>query len=238
MKEEPTISRDTDLPLSRVVRRYLDLPKYIDLLRSQSLYFAQAATFPDRFEGALTPAFRRGINEAHKAGEIDYDADTYCLKSRAGVYASCWSLGAQDNMALWQLYGGASRAIAVTTTVAKLLRASLFWGENVIIHKVRYINHFSNPDMILGRYTDMFQYKHVAYSFEDEVRVLITRFDGKWEDNPRGIRMSIGSLRGFVRSIVVGPEADDWFFDLVKDVTRRYGMRGPVRRSKLTYLPR
>src|SRR3990172_5576051 len=102
---ERTVSLDVDLPSARSLRRYLDLPKYLDLLRSKSLYLAQAATFSDRFEGALTPAFRSGINEAYKAGTVAYDADAYCRKSRAGVFVNCWCLGAADNMALWQLYG-------------------------------------------------------------------------------------------------------------------------------------
>jgi len=178
------------------------------------------------------------MDEAYKAGSIDYNADAYYRKSRTGVFASCWSLGAQDNMALWQLYGGASRAVAVTTTVGRLVRVALHWNENVIIHKVKYINHFSNPDMIVGHYTDMFQYKHLAYSFEDEVRILIPQYEGNWEENPKAIRRPVAPLDKVIRSVVVAPEADAWFFELVKDVTQRYRPTVPVRRSKLTHLPR
>jgi len=92
--------------------------------------------------------------------------------------------------------------------------------------------------MIIGHYTDLLQFKHEAYEYEDEVRVIVPRQQDGWEENPEGIRLPIGSLSKLIRSVVVAPDASPWFFDLIKDVTRKYGVSSPVRRSKLTYLPK
>ncbi len=50
--------------------------------------------------------------------------------------------------------------------------------------------------------------------------------------------MPIANLNALIRSVVVAPEAEQWFFDLIEDVARRYKITVPIRRSKLTYLPK
>jgi hypothetical protein len=229
---------DPDLKPSRILRRYLDLPKYLDLLRSSALYFRRADKFTDRFEGALTPAIRKSMDEAYRNDVTKYNAEEFYRRCRLSSYVSCWSLGAEDNMALWQLYGGTSNSVAITTTVARIVAAGLKWNESVRIHKVRYIDHFQNPDMVLGWHTDILKFKHNAYEFENEVRILVPRSPDSCQDNPTAIQLPVRDLNGLIRSVVVGPEAEPWFFDLVEDVTRRYNITSPVRRSTLTYLPK
>ena len=72
-------------------------------------------------------------------------------------------------MALWQLYGGVSTSVAVEVCTARLIETATHWDEDVFLHKVNYIDHVENPDMIGGRYTSMFEYKHKAYEYQQEV---------------------------------------------------------------------
>lgn len=232
-----TIGASPELKQHQIVRRYLDLPKFLDLLRSQHLYLRRADGFTDRFEGALTPAVREALDQAHRGGQISYGANEFYVRARQGNYVSCWNLGARDNMALWQLYGGAATSVVVTSTVDKLLAAAFEWGESVFIHKVRYIDHFKNPNMVVGGTgVDILQFKHDAYGYEKEVRIVVSRLR-TWKTNPAGIRLPLGDLNKVIRSVVVAPEAPPWFFNLVEDVTGKYGVSQPVRRSKLTKLP-
>jgi hypothetical protein len=233
-----TIVVSPELKQHQIVRRYLDLPKFLDLLRSQHLYLRRADGFTDRFEGALTPAVRTVLDEAHQNGQISYSANEFYQRARRGNFVSCWNLGARDNMALWQLYGGAATSVVVTSTIDNLLAAAFEWGESVWIHKVRYIDHFRNPNMVVGVGTgvDLLQFKHDAYGYEKEVRIVVSRHR-TWKANPAGISLPLGDLNKLIRSVVVAPEAPPWFFDLVEDVTRKYGVSRPVRRSKLTKLP-
>jgi len=231
------LDRDIDLADGTILRRYLDLPKYLDLLRTGELYLRRADKFPDRFEGALSPALRDSIDNEHKSGKLEYDADEFYRRCRMSSYVSCWSLGTQDNMALWQLYGGASTSVAITTSVQQLTIACLKWDEKVIMHKVQYIDHFKNPDMVIGFTTDLLQFKHEAYEFEHEVRILVPRKDG-WKKNPESIRLPLYDLDVLIHSVVVAPEAEPWFFELIEDVTRRYNVNSTVMRSKLTFIPK
>jgi hypothetical protein len=229
---------DKSLRPGKILRRYLDLPKYVDLLRSSTLYFRRADKFSDRFEGALTPSIRKLINHPHVGGPGGEDADQYCKHARQGGFVSCWSRGAHDNMALWQIYGGVRTSLAITTTVQHLTEVASTWPDITTIHKVRYIDHFKSPPMTVGHYTDVLECKHEAYGFEDEVRVIVSRHRGEWEKNPEDLRLPIPQLASFVRSVVVAPEAEDWYFEAVGELTRRFELDVPVRRSKLTWLPK
>lgn len=175
MATKAEVHRDTDLKDGTQLRRYLDLPKYIALLRSSSVYLQRADRFTDKFEGALTPAIRRAIDSAWAEDCGAESAEVFYRRCRMGTFVSCWTLGAKDNMALWQLYGGASTSVAVNTTVRRLTSVCLTWGELVLLQKVRYIDHFENPNMAIGRYSDPLQFKHEAYDFEREVRVMLPR---------------------------------------------------------------
>lgn len=146
-------------------------------------------------------------------------------------------------MALWQLYGGVANSVAITTTFERLAREAWGWEESVCIEKVKYIDHFQDPDMIIGNRTEVLKYKHSAYRFENELRVIIGTVHDDEEETPSGvvsppaIRRPISDINAFIRSVVVAPEADDWFYDLVVDVTQRYGVTRKVNRSQLTRLP-
>jgi hypothetical protein len=239
VQNEPKVSVDHAQPLNVIVRRYMDLAKYIDLLRTKELYLRRADRFTDRFEGALTPVIRRTLNDAHVNGGMKEDADEYYRRTRMGHFVSCWNRSAKDSMALWQLYGGAGSSVAITTTVQNLVLAGLGWKEEdeVLIRNVKYIDHFKNPDMIVGRASDLLEFKHEAYKYEGEIRIIVPRQE-VYKDNPVALRLPLGNLNDFIRSVVVAPEADPWFFELVKDVTAKYGVVSPVRRSMLTFLPK
>ena len=231
------VSATPGLRRTAILRRYMDLAKLLDLLHSKSLYLRRADGFADRLEGALFPAFRRSMDESHARGELDHGADYFYRRARLGSYVSCWTIGAGDNMALWQLYGGTRTSVAVTTTVEQLIRVCLGWGRSSLLQKVEYVDHLKKKTFVIGRYTDTLQYKNTAYSYEDELRVIVPAQNEGWEDNPIGLRVPVPSLDELVRSVVVAPEADRHFKQAVEDLCRKYGLQAPVRRSKLSVVP-
>ena len=237
MGQPREVTTDSDIKLGANLRRYMDLPKFLHLLRSKSLYLRRADGFTDRLEGALTPMFRHTLDEGHRKAQLEHDADYFYRRARSGNYVSCWTLGTTDNMALWQLYGGAKASVAINSTVERLVGVALSWKEQVLIHRVLYIDHTKNPDMVVRRYTDVLRYKNEAYRYEHELRILVPRQGGDWSANPIGIELSVAKLSDLIASVVVAPEADDWFLDVVKDLCKKYQLSVPVRRSRLAYLP-
>ncbi len=231
------LTADIGLKDSLILRRYVDLPRFLDLLHSSCLYLRRADGFPDRLEGALFPTLRKSLNEAPARGDSQEDADSFYLKARTRSYVSCWTMGAKDNMALWQLYGDAKTNLVLTTTYGRLVRLALSWPESSIVHRVKYVDHRRVPTYVISRYTDVLQYKNDAYSYENELRLIQTRLGRGWRRNTMGLRLPIPYLDAFIRSVVVAPEAESWFIDAVKGLCQKYNLKSPVRRSTLALLP-
>lgn len=239
----PAISRlSVDLALQDrlVLRRYLDLPKFIELLRTQSLYLRRADLFQDKFEGSFTPSVKAAIAEAYGVHNIDFSYEKFKTELREGVYINCWSLGLNDNMALWELYGKSDASVAITTTVGRLrkeLEGTPRPGMTSVC-KVGYIKHWRDPKISITPYSNVFRYKVVAYDFEREVRIIHDRFEYNFKKSEKetGVFLKV-RLDRLLRSIVVSPLSQPWFIDLVKDVTQRYGVTTPVRKSKVAIDP-
>lgn len=227
---------DRDIRQSSILRRYMDLPKLLDLLHHRVLYLRRADGFADRLEGALFPSLRALIDKAHAGGQLPHDADHFYRRARVGNYVSCWTNSAKDSMALWQLYGGVSNSVVVTTTVERLVRVALRWNRVVRIHRVKYVDHTKIRNYLVGPYTDVLKFKHEAYRHEKELRVLVPQQDGDWESNSMGLRLPVPDTDALVRSIVVAPEASVDYYEAVKGLCSKYGLRAPVRRSKLAFV--
>lgn len=234
---DPRVSVDIEIQQRTILRRYMDLPKLLDLLHFQALYLRRADGFADRLEGALFPSLRASFNAAHAAGEIQHGADHFYRRSRVGNYVSCWTLGGKDSMAHWQMYAGTKTGVVVTSTVERLMRTALSWNRDSIIHRVKYVDHLKIKNYIIGNYTDVLQFKHEAYKHERELRLVVPQQGVSLDSNPNNIRLVVPDLDMLVRSVVVAPEADDEFYEVVKGLCRRYGLKAPVRRSKLAFVP-
>ena len=230
---------DYDLKERMILRRYLDLPKLVDFLRTSELFLGQASRFDDPLEGTLPEGIRRSVRN-----DPDYlaqygDPTEWENKNKDRTYLGCWSLGAKDNMALWKLYGRTAESVAITTTVEQLAIAAPQWAKYGLVNvkKIRYIDHAGRlPDGAYGFNVGVFGFKHVAYAYEKEVRIVITRpMNDEQEEVPHELRVPV-NVNNFLRSIVVAPEAGDWFFNLVTDIARKYNVIKPVRKSALTHL--
>jgi hypothetical protein len=63
------------------------------------------------------------IDETHLKGDVKHNSDEFYRSAREDNYVSCWTFGARDNMALWQLYGGTKSSVVITTTLEKIVNA-------------------------------------------------------------------------------------------------------------------
>jgi hypothetical protein len=223
-----------------VLWRYLDAAKLFDFFENSTLFFCRADHFSDKFEGAFTPSLRAQISAAHARGEIDYDYEQFKRRMRESVYINCWHRNQDDSAAMWALYGKSECAVALTATVGQL--ADIVEGiaeHKISIARVEYVKHWSDPKLdVSPDYTRIFAYKTKAYEYEKEVRVIIDRTrDAAGPDlRQPGIVVPIDADR-LLRSIVISPDAPPWFENLVRQSARRYGIRAPVRRSKLATDP-
>jgi hypothetical protein len=209
-----------------VLWRYLDAAKFLDFVHNQTLFFSRGDQFEDKFEGAFTDSLKHSIQRSYDVNKIDFTYEEFRSRLRERVFVNCWHKSADDSMAMWSIYGRSSCSVALTTTVDRL-RQSLE-DENLPY----------DIAIEIAPYSRVFAYKTKAYEFEKEVRVLIDRFEGEFEADISETGMPIKvSSKSLLHSIVIAPEAPVWFENLVREVSGRYGVTVPVRRSLLAKEP-
>jgi len=235
--EDKIVSKDTDLENNQVISRYMDLPKFVDLLRSSELHLESAVNFDDQLEGTMPESIRQSfieaINQHDEQNQKSVEILEYENKLRTNI--SCWTLGSEDNMALWKIYGGSAQSLSVSTTVERIISSAFKWCEegSIILKKVHYINHAGElPDGVYSLDRNIFRLKHEAYFFEREVRVVVTQPHGS---HAKALRLPV-VVNNFLTTITVSPLAGEWFFNLVTDITEKYNVTVPVKKSSLSFL--
>lgn len=231
------VSADVSLKTDMVLMRYLDLAKYIDIISTKTLYVASAVEFEDSLEGTLPEQIREMYERDSEV--IKQLASKPILEreqeNRIKTNVSCWTKGPKDNMALWKIYGAPKQAIAIITTLDKLVQSTLLWRgiTGVTFKEVTYIDHSGSlPNGIYTLCYDTFGLKHEAYEFEQEVRMIITRSTLK---QPSPLRLKIRP-NDIIDKVIISPEASEWFLNLIINVSKKYRITAPVEHSKLTEL--
>lgn len=124
--------------------RYMSLPKFLDLITTQTLYFATNTQLitGDPYEGTL-PFFtdflfnleheRSSIlnmlpDEAQELKSILEKIDTKGISSkineiRNNTFINCWHISEDENYLMWQSYAPESGAVAIVTDVYSLIEA-------------------------------------------------------------------------------------------------------------------
>lgn len=231
------ITGDTSLNSAIILTRYMDLPKFVDLLRTSELHLAPAVDFEDHLEGTLPEAVRQSFSNStlleEKYGKRSIQEMEYLNKVRTNL--SCWTKGSGDNMALWKIYGGSKQSVAVSTIFSNMTACAGEWTKiaRVKFKEVVYLDHSGKlPDGVYSLDENTFGIKHEAYSFEKEIRIVVTREHSK-TSSP--FRLPI-KLNDFITKIIVAPESGDWFYNLVVDLANKYKVSAPVEKSQLSFL--
>ena len=160
--------------------RYMSFEKFVNLLATQSLYFARSDTFEDKFEGFLPPLIQQEYERiTDRLGKEKRQAIMELWDNwRKWVMCCCWHRGDQETMGMWEKYSMHKGGIAIKTTMQRL-RGSFEREEDVPVYiaNVRYINHyeFKVPKSIRDMNTIYlpFFYKGKAFKYENEVRAII-----------------------------------------------------------------
>lgn len=203
------------LPLPREPRaavwRYLNFAKFMWLLEAGALFLPYTELFPDVLEGGK----QRPLTDAERA-----------RRPRAAV--SSWHASEHESEAMWRIYSPPQEALALRSTYERL-RAGL--PEYVRIHLVQYADSPPESDDPLLP----FFFKRRAYEHEKELRAVL----GRPPAGSDAIEAECGwqlpvTPDQVIERVYVSPFAQQWFYDLVKGVIRRYGLHIAVERSELT----
>ncbi len=235
------------LPADATLWRFMDLAKFMSMLENNALFFARVDKLGDPFEGSF-PKNNVDVDPSSLkepvVAELYKDHMSFVEKIRPFALVNCWHENTHESFAMWSVYSGKRNGIAIKTNFESLSKC--FTCNNAIfIGKVGYIDFES---AMIRRLSDFapFLYKRKGFESENEVRALNLDLPV-----PRGLAdpdcplepldlsrplHDIGThreidLAALIHELIVGPQADDWFLELVKSIANRYCLDVPVIKS-------
>lgn len=239
--------------------RYIDLGKFVDLLATESLYFACPSQFEDPYEGlvprshveAESKIFQKFIDDIlalkyqMSAQPVDKKVKELLDAKMNNVAKSipeipkqvmlrfgvnCWHKNEFESEAMWKLYSASRQGIAIKSTIGQL-RNSLR-GAKVRIDSVRYMD-FDNDPIEKGHDHYKLFLKRKSFEHEREVRATISL-----PQQGKGILVKC-DIDILISSIHLAPFAPAYLMDAVESVCRGKlnTLQKPVVKSKLFDIP-
>src|SRR5690349_13365313 len=114
-----------------ILWRYQDIPRYLDLLLKQQLFFSRADKFEDPFEGLVTRKHKERLVQ-QESDKIAHDGRTEeavtaikqkiqhiekeHVAQRSFVTINSWHCNTAENYAMWKIYARGTYGIAIQTT--------------------------------------------------------------------------------------------------------------------------
>ncbi len=246
----PKIELDSE-ELETTLWRYMNFPKFVSMLDRQGLWLARSDTFRDLHEGRFPDDMKRHKDQVYKELEQKKEVSKKIRGTadfqehlRKNMFLSCWHKNTEENMVMWELYGRDRNATVAIQTTAKIIQESIkkecpspsamtpFHG--LIIKNVAYQE--ADEPLKVMRYEDCFFRKRRHFQFEKEVRILLNTYDKHSPslDTPVGHLLK-ADINQLVTKILVHPDCDDWFLDVVTSVVKKYGVKVKVVVSKGKY---
>lgn len=241
-KDHPCFQAPADKNIK--IWRYLDFTKYVSLLSSQSLFFSRSDLFDDPYEGATSHANIRLRPDVYKDSPIPKEIFDHLSEfaewSRQWTYINCWHMNEYESAAMWKLYAKTNESVAIQSTYEKLTNS--LPSEDISVGIVKYID-YENEWLPEGNAFWPFVHKRKSFEHEKELRCLVQElpFDDKGikrdlSNQKFGCEMSI-NLNKLIEAVYVAPDAPNWFLELVKNVTKKYGFSFEVYQSLLAKSP-
>lgn len=218
--------------------RYMSFSKYVSMLAHSSLYFARADKFQDKYEGYLNKKADEIIDslfyEYSNSAEMQRELRFLFHEVRKLTLVNCWHMNENESDGMWQVYALENEGIAIRSTIERLKSCFRYDNNALFIRPVRYVNY--DTDRIEQLHpTELFVRKRKAFQWENELRVIILRFEtakiadyeSKFEAGEKipvdyvehGELIPI-DFNTLVEKVYVSPRSPKWFFELVKKLTK------------------
>lgn len=230
---------DTQEPLWR----YFKTDRFLDLLRTGHLYFASARQFDDPFEGAVA-VLPPGLPVDPRYASKDY-VDSAFEELKRLTKISCWHRANYESDAMWQLYSGSKKGIAIRTNAMRIRAAARpyrlkeHYGEEVLwagnIFYVDLLKERLNTSML-----DRFWYKHMAFSWEREFRLGISLRSAEEAgvDVPDGGVLVEVDVPTLIERIFLGPSLAEEDTALVREAAAVHSLGDRISVSSMLGTPR
>lgn len=225
--------------------RYMDFPKFMALIQNKSLYFPNVSEFhmsdpSEGFPSSLNYKPEQIISTLRQAGVkpdnnkinsfINMLKETLPL-TRNGLYINCWHMNDNESNSQWKIYGNNPMSLAIVSNF-KRIKMAITDSKTIYGSKVTYYN----PEKDVTSSRNALHHatvKRQAFSHEKEFRLIyLNTADMHKNYANHGISVDV-ELTELIETIVISPQAPQWFIPVVKSVINDYGFNIPSYKSNL-----
>jgi hypothetical protein len=228
--------------------RYQDLPRYLDLLLKQQLFFCRADRFEDPFEGQYTPEVREELVKEQVEEMGDGEADETVIQRakkqveklteehiarRTFVTINSWHRNDVENYAMWKIYAKGTYGLAIQTTYDRLKQCFDRAKQPVFIGKVDYDDNCET--LLLNGSLKPFLHKRKMYAYENEVRCCYVipedkSFNWQAQDTNDGVFIDV-DLDTLIERIYISPYSPNWIYDIVTGINKKFNIQKEIVHS-------
>ena len=207
---------------SAILWKYMSFSKFMSLLHHKALFFSLVRKMEDKYEG-----FIRAPKQSDLEDQSSYEGERTWHKilseMKQNTIVSCWTESEHESNVMWKSYTGmGGEGITIKTTYRDLLGSVVPQVKlKLTLGKVRYVNYDQNRIPINGL-APLF-HKRIEFKSEEEVRVAAALsfglegaqivIDPEVEKNG-GLYIQV-DLNRLVNEVVVSPNSEPWFIELV-----------------------
>ncbi len=225
------------------VWRYCSVERFEWIAANNQIYFASANQFVDPFEGAVAVQLNPPPADPRYA-EMDFGEKAFFELKRL-TKLNCWHRAAYESDAMWRLYAGQSKGVAICSTPNRMREAFRpfrlkpeYGAEDLWGGPVQYID-LTQVRMRAGM-LERFFCKHRAFEWEREFRLAIslrTAEEFALKVPPDGITVDV-DLNLLIDHVIVGPAIPSNQHDHLAALARNAGFGDRLRFSTLLGKPR
>tara|TARA_R110002074_G_C12548406_1_gene666355 strand:+ start:4630 stop:5358 length:729 start_codon:yes stop_codon:yes gene_type:complete len=236
--------REGEINWDLILWKYFRPERFIDSLESGELYFAAANEFADPFEGAV--AVQQNLPPPDpRYAEIEGVEKAFRELTRL-TKLSCWHTADFESDAMWKLYAGVHKGIAIRTTPQRMRDAfdpfklePTYDEESLYAGLVEYLD-LTRVRLRSAGNIQRFFVKHRAFEWEREFRLAISLTQA--EENgvvvpEKGVRVSV-DMNQLVERIILGTTITPDEREMVFVHAERLGFADRIEVSSLLGTPR
>ena len=253
-KEHPNFAKPEGNKIK--IWRYMDFTKCVSLLGKNELFFIRADKLGDPFEGSYPRenVQQRAINHKKMMAQLpgylqrffqgrDKASSQFFKNLKNFIFINSWHESRHESAAMWRLYLKSNEGIAIQSTFGRLKDCFKQGTPDIYIGKVHY-RDYSTEKIQESNFFAPFLHKRKSFEHEKEVRAVVLEYTKTKDGLPNLSRPSFSDgigipidLEKLIANIYIAPENPKWFVELVKSVTKKYGLNKPVVQSALDAKP-
>lgn len=224
--------------------KYFRPERFISMLSENKIYFASANQFEDRFEGAVAVQSLQQEVDLRYAGMESTEQAFFELKRLTKI--SCWHRANYESDAMWKLYAGEHKGIAICTTPDRMRAAFKpfrlkpeYGTEDLWAGLIEYVD-LTKVRMTSAAMLNRFFFKHRAFEWEREFRLAISLRMAEEFGVPvpsEGIFVEV-DLPTLIDRIVLGATTTEAERAIVAEHVARAGLEDRLQLSSLLGRPR